>query len=226
MYSDMSSRTIACSSSKRNSASARASSVLPTPVGPTKRNEPMGRFGSERPARERRTASDTALTASAWPMTPLAEAVLHLEELLRLALAASGRPGRPSTRETTAGDVLLGDLLAGASAAPSGGRPGGRSGARAPSRAAAAFRSAARPRFWRSPWPLRLDRVRCRVFLDRLLGLADLLDGLLLGGPLARAGGSTSRAPRTSCFSISSSRSLRFLASSPSRARASRSRAR
>ena len=33
-YSDMSMRTIACSSSNRNSASARASSVLPTPVGP------------------------------------------------------------------------------------------------------------------------------------------------------------------------------------------------
>ena len=32
----------ACSSSNRNSASARASSVLPTPVGPRKRNEPIG----------------------------------------------------------------------------------------------------------------------------------------------------------------------------------------
>jgi len=32
-YSDMSMRTMACSSSKRNSASARASSVLPTPSG-------------------------------------------------------------------------------------------------------------------------------------------------------------------------------------------------
>src|SRR2546428_839158 len=35
MYSDMSSRTIACSSSNRNSASARANSVFPTPVGPS-----------------------------------------------------------------------------------------------------------------------------------------------------------------------------------------------
>ena len=56
-YSDMSRRTIAFSSSKRNSASARASSVLPTPVGPRKRNEPMGRFGSFMPARARRTAA-------------------------------------------------------------------------------------------------------------------------------------------------------------------------
>src|SRR5690348_10877851 len=37
----MSIRIIARSSSNRNSASARASSVLPTPVGPRNRNEPM-----------------------------------------------------------------------------------------------------------------------------------------------------------------------------------------
>ena len=41
----MSMRTIARSSSNRNSASALASSVLPTPVGPRNRNEPVGRFG-------------------------------------------------------------------------------------------------------------------------------------------------------------------------------------
>ena len=58
MYSLMSMRTMASSSSKRNSARALASSVLPTPVGPRKMNEPMGRRGSQRPARARRTASD------------------------------------------------------------------------------------------------------------------------------------------------------------------------
>ena len=41
-------------------ASALHSSVLPTPVGPRNRNEPFGRFGSDRPARERRIASETA----------------------------------------------------------------------------------------------------------------------------------------------------------------------
>src|SRR5918996_1285 len=46
MYSLMSMRIMACSSSNRNSASARASSVLPTPVGPKNMNEPIGRFGS------------------------------------------------------------------------------------------------------------------------------------------------------------------------------------
>src|SRR5919206_446308 len=54
MYSDMSMRTIASWLSNMNSARARASSVLPTPVGPTNRNTPMGRSGSASPARERR----------------------------------------------------------------------------------------------------------------------------------------------------------------------------
>ena len=71
MYSDMSMRIIASSSSNRNSASARASSVLPTPVGPRKMNEPIGRFGSFRPARARRTARVTVEIASSWPMTRL-----------------------------------------------------------------------------------------------------------------------------------------------------------
>ncbi len=68
-YSLMSMRTIAGSLSNRNSASVCASSVLPTPVGPRKRNEPIGRFGSPSPARERRTASATAMMASSWSTT-------------------------------------------------------------------------------------------------------------------------------------------------------------
>lgn len=42
---------------------ARESSVLPTPVGPRNKKEPIGRFGSLRPARARRTAFATASTA-------------------------------------------------------------------------------------------------------------------------------------------------------------------
>src|ERR1043166_725374 len=45
MYSDMSSRTMARSSSKRNSARALAVSVFPTPAGPRKIIEPGGRWG-------------------------------------------------------------------------------------------------------------------------------------------------------------------------------------
>ena len=69
MYSDMSMRTIEFWSSNMNSASARANSVLPTPVGPRNRNVPIGRLGSWRPARERRSALATAVTASSWPIT-------------------------------------------------------------------------------------------------------------------------------------------------------------
>ena len=65
----MSTRTMAFSSSNRNSASARPSSVLPTPVGPRKMKLPMGRLGSCRPARARRMAFATASRASSWPTT-------------------------------------------------------------------------------------------------------------------------------------------------------------
>ena len=56
MYSLMSTRMSASRSANMNSASARASSVFPTPVGPEKMNEPMGRRGSLSPARLRRIA--------------------------------------------------------------------------------------------------------------------------------------------------------------------------
>jgi hypothetical protein len=45
--------------------------VLPTPVGPRKMKEPLGRFGSLSPARVRRTDWLTALMASSWPMIRL-----------------------------------------------------------------------------------------------------------------------------------------------------------
>src|SRR5215218_6688071 len=65
----MSMRTIAASSPKRASASVRASSVLPTPVGPKNMKEPIGRLGSESPALALRIASATAVTASSCPTT-------------------------------------------------------------------------------------------------------------------------------------------------------------
>src|SRR5215469_17916704 len=69
MYSLMSIRIIASWESNMNSARARASSVFPTPVGPRKRNVPIGRLGSCRPARERRSAVATASIASSCPTT-------------------------------------------------------------------------------------------------------------------------------------------------------------
>ena len=47
------------------------SQVFPTPDGPAKMNDPPGRLGSFRPARVRRIARLSALTASSWPMTRL-----------------------------------------------------------------------------------------------------------------------------------------------------------
>jgi hypothetical protein len=71
MYSDMSIRTRASSLPKRNSARARANSVLPTPVGPRKMKLPMGFFGSFKPVRLRRMAWAIAWIASFWPITLL-----------------------------------------------------------------------------------------------------------------------------------------------------------
>ena len=69
IYSLISIRTILFSSSNRLSASALASSVFPTPVGPKNKKEPIGFCGSLIPARERMMASVTFMTPSSWPMT-------------------------------------------------------------------------------------------------------------------------------------------------------------
>src|SRR5450759_11608 len=69
MYSLMSTRMSAAGSAKRNLASALATSVLPTPVGPEKMNEPIGRFGSLRPERLRRIERESALIASSCATT-------------------------------------------------------------------------------------------------------------------------------------------------------------
>ena len=71
MNSLMSIFTRASSLPNMNSASALASSVLPTPVGPMKMKEPMGRLGSLSPARARRTALEMMSIASCWPTTRL-----------------------------------------------------------------------------------------------------------------------------------------------------------
>ena len=69
MYSDISTRIISSSFPKSASASAFESSVLPTPVGPRNRKEPIGLFGSFRPTLPLLTAFARAFTASSWPMT-------------------------------------------------------------------------------------------------------------------------------------------------------------
>ena len=56
MNSLISKRISALSEPNKYSAIERATSVLPTPVGPRKRNEPTGRHGFFNPARDRRIA--------------------------------------------------------------------------------------------------------------------------------------------------------------------------
>src|SRR4051795_9881054 len=90
----MSNRTIASSSPKSVSASARASSVLPTPVGPRNRNEPTGRFGSPSPARARRPARAPAPEAAR-----------------RCGPPGPGRPPPPRARARLDGLVLPDDAL-------------------------------------------------------------------------------------------------------------------
>ena len=107
----MSSWISASSSPKRNSASALDSSVLPTPEGPAKMNEPPGRFGSLRPARVRRIACDSALIASLLADDPLVQLVLHAQQARGLLLgqledrdAGGSRPAprRSSSSSTSA----------------------------------------------------------------------------------------------------------------------------
>ncbi len=100
MYSDMSSRTIAFSSSNSSCASALASSVLPTPVGPRKRNAPTGRFAFFTPARERSTASATACTAASWPITRRCSVSASRTSFSR-SPSTSFATGTPLQRDTT-----------------------------------------------------------------------------------------------------------------------------
>jgi len=91
---------------KRNSASDWASSVLPTPEGPRKMNDPPGRRGSLRGERERRMALATLVTASSCPTTALVKRILAAQQLGRLGL---GEGWRRAVRDggDHVGDVLL-----------------------------------------------------------------------------------------------------------------------
>ena len=86
MNSDMSKRTSDFSLPNMNCARVRATSVLPTPVGPRNRNEPMGRFGLFSPARERRMARASAEMARSCEMTRLVQLFFDAKQLLRSLL--------------------------------------------------------------------------------------------------------------------------------------------
>src|SRR6185369_7623963 len=115
MYSLMSILIMAFSSSNKNSASARDNSVLPTPVGPKKRNEPIGRFGSCKPARAAHGGRDRfhrfALSDAAG-----ADRFFHLQELLALAgehlVDGDAGPTRDDGRDVFFGHLFLDELAA------------------------------------------------------------------------------------------------------------------
>ena len=111
MYSDMSSVINALSSPNRNSVSVLASSVLPTPVGPRKMNDPHGRFGSFRPARVRRIDCDTAATALSWPMIRLWRFSSIFSRRLAVSSSVSLYTGMPGPDRQHLGDRFLVDLV-------------------------------------------------------------------------------------------------------------------
>ena len=109
MYSDMSMRTMASSLSNRKSASDLHNSVLPTPVGPRKRNEPFGLPGSDNPARARRMASAIATIASSWPTTRRrnASSICSSLSLSPCSIFATGMPVHLETTSAISFSVTL-----------------------------------------------------------------------------------------------------------------------
>src|SRR6267143_1351443 len=99
MYSDMSTRINAVWSANRNRAKARASSVLPTPVGPLKMQEPIGRLGSLSPARLRRMAREITSIASFWPTT-LSCSSSSMRSSRAVSASCSRVTGMPVQRDT------------------------------------------------------------------------------------------------------------------------------
>ena len=111
MNSLMSMRTMAFSSSNSTSASALHSSVLPTPVGPRKMNEPIGRFGSCKPLRLRRTALATAVDRFVLADDALVQPLFEHQQLGPFGFqhAADGNAG-PGADDF--GDFIGADFLA------------------------------------------------------------------------------------------------------------------
>ena len=103
-------RTMAFSLLKMNSLKALASSVLPTPVGPRKMNEPMRAVRVLQPgpgaAQDARDRFHGLILAD----DPLLQDLLHVQQLLLFpAQQLADRDAGPLGDDF--GDVLLGDLL-------------------------------------------------------------------------------------------------------------------
>ena len=101
MYSDMSMRTIACSESNMNSASARASSVLPTPVGPMNRKRADRAVGVLQPGARAAQRVGHGLDGLVLADHALVQALLHVHELLPPRTPSACDTGMPVQRATT-----------------------------------------------------------------------------------------------------------------------------
>jgi len=108
MYSDISNRTIASSLPNIASARARASSVFPTPVGPRKIKEPIGRLGFLSPALALLTARATASTAFSCPTTRwcMTDSRLTRRSLSSSASLLTGTPVQSATMAATSTSVM------------------------------------------------------------------------------------------------------------------------
>ena len=103
MNSDMSIRIRLSLSSKRCAARALARAVFPTPVGPAKRNAPMGRDLSCKPVLARQRAADSVFTASSCPTTCCFSTLPSVSSFCRCAsvIFSVGIPVRTDTMAAT-----------------------------------------------------------------------------------------------------------------------------
>ena len=95
----MSMRTIARSSSNRKSASDLASSVLPVPVGPRNRNDPVGRLRVGDPGPRAAYGVAHRGTASAWPISrsPITSSIRSSLAVSPSSIRPVGMPVQAST---------------------------------------------------------------------------------------------------------------------------------
>mmetsp|Transcript_149167 Transcript_149167/g.362278 ORF Transcript_149167/g.362278 Transcript_149167/m.362278 type:complete len:259 (-) Transcript_149167:1536-2312(-) len=109
MYSLMSRRIMDSSVPKNVEANVLHSAVLPTPVGPQNMKPAIGRSGFRSPARARRKARETLLTASSWPtMVSWSSASRRMSRADSVAPTCStAMPVQPATTEATSSAVTL-----------------------------------------------------------------------------------------------------------------------
>jgi hypothetical protein len=110
MYSDMSMRTMARSSSKRKSARLPGQLGLADAGGAEEQERADGPVGVGQPARLRRMALATAATASSWPTTR-SWRTSSRRTSLAISPSMSRDTGTPVHLADDLGDVLLVDLL-------------------------------------------------------------------------------------------------------------------